>query len=174
MVPVQAWRAERRVALGTTRCSRPRCWELVSRGLGHVRARRPLPDDTTFRVGSSRVRWQLVGGRRASVAVEVSKSRSFEVSNQPTPRARRRAGVPARRDGRVFTTHSRRSTEYRQHPVALSVQRTLRVSSRQHSARREWPHPVNGRILRLPHAGHPDEEQTYLLRHAAAKPTPRL
>ena len=164
MVPVQAWRAERRLALGTTRCSRPRCWELVSRGLGHVRARRPLPDDTTFRVGYGR-RWpSRVGGRRS---LEVSKSRI----NTPHARGIARACLPGETVVFLHTQGAQQSTDAES---GRTVQRTLRVSSRQHSARREWPHPVNGRILRLPHAGHPDEEQTYLLRHAAAKPTPRL
>ena len=153
MVPVQAWRAERRVALGTTRCSRPRCWELVSRGLGHVRARRPLPDDTTF------CAWR----RRLAV----SKSRI----NTPHARGIARACLPG---ATVVFLHTQGAQQRTDAASGRTVQRTLRVSSRQHSARREWPHPVNGRILRLPHAGHPDEEQTYLLRHAAAKPTPRL
>lgn len=169
MVPVQAWRAERRVALGTTRCSRPRCWELVSRGLGHVRARRPLPDDTSHDFP----RRLVVGGRRASGWP--SKSRSLEVSksriNTPHARGVARACLPG---ATVVFLHTQGAQQRTDAASGRTVQRTLRVSSRQHSARREWPHPVNGRILRLPHAGHPDEEQTYLLRHAAAKPTPRL
>ena len=173
MVPVQAWRAERRVALGTTRCSRPRCWELVSRGLGHVRARRPLPRMTRLSASVSR-RWQL--GRwpsRVGVAVEVSKSIEVSKSRINTPHARgiARACLPG---ATVVFLHTQGAQQRTDAASGRTVQRTLRVSSRQHSARREWPHPVNGRILRLPHAGHPDEEQTYLLRHAAAKPTPRL
>ena len=112
----------------------------------------------------------VVGGRRASVADEVSKFRSLE----STPRGVARACLPGATVVFLHTQGAQQSTDRSGRTVQESSAATLRVSSRQHSARREWPHPVNGRILRLPHAGHPDEEQTYLLRHAAAKPTPRL